>query len=77
MYCEIQVKGHLHQRWSAWLCDFELTHLSDGTTAMNGNLRDEAAVFGLLVKLRDMGVALISVKVSATEPQNSEEASRF
>jgi hypothetical protein len=76
MYCEIQVKGHLHQRWSAWLCDFELTHLSNGTTAMNGKLRDEAAVFGLLVKLRDMGVALISVKVSEAKQQNSQEVSQ-
>lgn len=63
MWYEIQVKGHLHQRWSTWLYDFNLRHEADGTTALTGNLADDAAVYGLLSKLRDMGLTLLSVKI--------------
>lgn len=59
MRYRIQVKGHLHQRWSAWLYDFEVAHLSDGTTALTGDLPDDAAVYGLLSRLRDMGLVLM------------------
>jgi len=63
MWYEIRVKGHLHQRWSAWLYDFSLRHEADGTTTLTGDLADDAAVYGLLSKLRDMGLTLLSVKV--------------
>lgn len=59
----IRVKGHLHHRWSAWLYDFDVTHLSDGTTALTGDLPDDAAVYGFLSRLRDMGLALMSFGV--------------
>jgi hypothetical protein len=63
MLYEIRVKGHLHHRWSPWLYDFDVTHLSDGTTALTGALPDAAAVYGLLSRLRDMGLVLLSLGV--------------
>ena len=63
MRYEIRVKGHLHYRWSSWLYDFDVTHLSDGTTALTGSLPDDAAVYGLLSRLRDMGLVLMSLGV--------------
>jgi hypothetical protein len=63
MRYEIQIKGHLHHRWSSWLYDFNVTHLPDGTTALTGRLPDAAAVYGLLSKLRDMGLILLSVGI--------------
>ena len=58
---EIRVKGHLDTRWAAWLGGLVLTNDSDGTTAIRGPVVDQAALHGLLQKLRDMGVPLVSV----------------
>jgi len=58
---EIRIKGHLDSRWSAWFDGMHLTTASDGTTTIRGPVVDQAALHGLLQKLRDIGVLLISV----------------
>jgi hypothetical protein len=58
---EIRVKGHLDTRWAAWFEGMSLSHAADGTTALSGMVVDQAALHGLLQKLRDLGVPLISV----------------
>ncbi len=58
----IRVKGHLDQSWSEWLGEMEMTHQPDGATTFVGSLPDQAALFGLLLKLRDLGVPLLDVK---------------
>jgi hypothetical protein len=59
----LQVAGHLDQHWSAWFGDLQLTHEDDGTTSLSGVVADQAELHGLLTKIRDLGVALISVAV--------------
>ena len=58
---EIRVKGHLDARWAAWFDGLTLTHGSDGTTVIEGPVADQAALHGLLQKIRDLGLPLISV----------------
>jgi hypothetical protein len=58
---EIRVKGHLDARWAGWLGGLSLTKDGDGTTVIRGPVVDQAALHGLLQKLRDMGVPLVSV----------------
>ncbi|MPZ92907.1 MAG: hypothetical protein GEU68_15020 [Actinobacteria bacterium] len=58
---EIRVDGHLGEHWSAWFGGLALTHESDGTTTLRGAV-DQAGLHGLLGKLRDLGVTLISVE---------------
>ncbi len=58
---EIRVKGHLDARWSAWFDGLSLTNESDGTTVISGSLVDQAALHGVLQKLRDVGMPLISI----------------
>lgn len=58
---EIRVKGHLDTRWAAWFEGMRLTHAADGTTTLSGIVADQAALHGLLQKLRDIGVPLISI----------------
>ena len=58
---EIRVKGHLDTRWGAWFDGLTLTHGSDGTTTIHGPVADQAALHGLLQKIRDLGLPLISV----------------
>lgn len=65
MRYEIRVKGHLASRWAAWFDDLTLTHENDGTTTISGPVADQAALHGLLQKLRDVGIPLISVTPQA------------
>ena len=58
---EIRVKGHLASRWAAWFDGMSLTNESDGTTSIRGRVIDQAALHGLLQRLRDTGLPLISV----------------
>ena len=58
---EIRLKGHLDARWAAWFDGLTLSHDSDGTTIIHGPVADQAALYGLLQKTRDVGLPLISV----------------
>lgn len=58
---EIRLRGHLDSRWAAWFDGLTLTHSSDGTTIISGPVADQAALHGLLQKVRDLGLPLVSV----------------
>jgi hypothetical protein len=58
---EIRLKGHLDTRWAAWFDGLSLTHASDGITIIHGPIADQAALHGLLQKVRDTGLPLVSV----------------
>ena len=58
---EIRIKGHLDERWAAELEGLAFTHESDGTTTLRGPPRDQAALHGVLNRIRDLGLPLISV----------------
>ena len=58
---EIRVKGHLDTGWAAWFDGLAIAHGSDGTTIIHGPVADQAALHGLLQKIRDLGLPLISV----------------
>src|SRR5262245_3697931 len=60
-YYEIRLKGHLDARWIDWFEGLSFTHASDGTTILSGPLVDQAALYGLLRKVRDLGLPLIAV----------------
>lgn len=58
---EIRVKGHLGSRWAAWFDGLSIAYGTDGTTTIHGQVADQAALHGLLQKVRDLGLPLISV----------------
>jgi hypothetical protein len=58
---EIRLKGHLEPRWAPWFDGLTLTHQGDGTTVIGGPIADQAALHGLLQKVRDTGLPLVSV----------------
>ena len=60
---QLRVDGHLDQHWSPWFGSLTLTHEDDGTTCLTGAIADQAELHGLLMKIRDLSVTLISVEV--------------
>jgi hypothetical protein len=59
---EIRVRGHLDARWASWFDGLTLANEDDGTTILSGPVIDQAALHGLLQKVRDLGLSLVSVK---------------
>ena len=61
MQYEIRVDGHLTERWAAWFDGLAITSEDDGTTVIRGAIVDQAALHGLLQRLRDIGIPLVSL----------------
>lgn len=59
---EIIVQGHLDARWESWFDELSITNAADGTAVLAGEIRDQAALHGVLVKIRDLGLPLIAVQ---------------
>ena len=64
---EIRVEGHLDPTWEEWLDGFTLTHAGQGETILAGKVKDQAGLYGLIAKLRDLGVTLVSVNLHSKE----------
>jgi hypothetical protein len=58
---EVRLEGYLDDHWATWFGGLTLTHQVDGTTTLRGAVVDQAELHGLLAKVRDLGVTLISV----------------
>jgi hypothetical protein len=58
---QIRLKGHLGTQWADWFEGLEITLKEDGDTLLTGPVVDQAALHGLLKKVRDLGMPLISV----------------
>ena len=58
---EIRVQGRIDEHWSDWFDDLTLMHTEEDETILSGAVTDQAALYGLLAKLRDLGLHLLSV----------------
>ena len=59
----IRVQGHLDINWSDWFGSFDVTHLADNESLLCGSVEDQSELYGLLSKLRNLGLELVSVNV--------------
>ena len=58
---QIRVKGHLSQEWSVWFDGLTITNVEQGEAILSGIIVDQAALFGVLLKIRDLGLPLLAV----------------
>ena len=58
---ELRLKGHLDARWTGWFDGFTITLTDNGETILTGSVADQAALHGLLKKVRDLGLPLLSI----------------
>ncbi len=66
---EIRLTGHLDAHWAAWFDGLAVCRQGDGTTVIRGSVVDQAALHGLLQRIRDLGLPLVSVtRVDPAEP---------
>ena len=70
---EIRIKGHLEDRWAEWFEGLIFTHERDGTTILHGPLTDQAALHGVLNRMRDLGLPIISVQRFSFERKRSRK----
>lgn len=70
---QIRIKGHLGREWKDWFEGMTISQEEDGDTLLTGPLVDQAALFGLLKKVRDLGLPLVSINcVEPGKPGMSE-----
>jgi hypothetical protein len=68
LHYQITVKEYLEDSWSDWFDSLRITHGSDGATTLTGAVRDQTALYGLIAKLRDLGLTLLSVSPYPVAP---------
>jgi hypothetical protein len=71
MVYQIRIKGHLGDQWADWFGEVTITLEEDGNTLLTGTVVDQAALHGLLKKVRDLGMPLISVNSVGIGPQET------
>lgn len=60
-YYQIRLKGHIDPSWSAWFDGLTITHERDGSSTLAGPVVDSSALYGVIAKVRDLGLTLIAV----------------
>ncbi len=74
--CKIQIKGLINNGWSEWFEGFDIGHTED-MTILSGSIPDQSALYGLLNKIRDLGIELISVEVQDQDGGNHRDIDPF
>ncbi len=69
---EIKIEGHLDRHWSAWFGGLSISHDTAGNTVLSGAIQDQAALHGIMAKIRDLGLPLVSVARLEAQAQSRE-----
>jgi hypothetical protein len=70
----IRVQGRLGERWASWFDGMAVTAQPDGSTELRGILTDQAAIHGVLARIRDLGLPLLALEREGVEAGHAGEA---
>jgi hypothetical protein len=70
---EIRVQGQLDSEWADWFTGFTISYDTDDSTILRGSIVDQAALHGLLIRVRDLSLTLLSVNQVATDDASQRE----
>jgi hypothetical protein len=73
MHCRIRIKGELGPSWQAWLDHLRISPQASGTTVLSGHLPDQAALYGVLLTIRRLGLTLLALETSETSPGQEQD----
>ena len=73
---EIVVKGRMDKQWSDWLGGLTIAHTEEDGTVLTGPVIDQSALYGLLTKLRDLGVPLLAVRCEGMDDWETDPLDR-
>ncbi len=74
MVYQIRIEGHLGPKWTDWFGDVSITLEDNGETLLTGPVVDQAALHGLLKRVRDLGMTLLSVNRVRPDPADASDA---
>ena len=69
LYVEIRTRGHIDEHWSPWFEGLAIEHDERGETTLSGSVIDQSALYGILARLRDLGLPLLSVYSAETDDE--------
>jgi hypothetical protein len=72
----IRLKGHLADYWSAWFDNMTISNEANGEAVLHGPLPDQAALHGVLIKIRDLGLPLLALTTDATNDTNNNHTKK-
>jgi hypothetical protein len=70
----IRLKGHLADHWSAWFENMTISNKANGEAVLRGPLPDQAALHGVLIKIRDLGLPLLAITTVATDEADNNQS---
>jgi len=76
MCYQIRVQGHLDSTWSEWFDGLTIANLANGETLLAGDLADQAALHGVLIKIHDLGLPLLALRRVAVDGPNRRQPDR-
>jgi hypothetical protein len=71
--CQIRVKGHLSSQWTDWFDGLEIKNQPNGEALLSGDLPDQAALYGVLKRMSNLGLALISLNCVECSPDEMSD----
>jgi hypothetical protein len=74
MFYQIRVRGHLDRTWSAWFDGLTITTMANGDTVLAGPIADQAALHGVLTKVRNLGLPLLAVSQVLADGAGADQA---
>jgi hypothetical protein len=77
MWCTIRIQGHLSEQWIHWFGDLSIENQASGEAVLSGEVADQSALYGILGRMRDMGVTLLALECRDRKRADPETKARL